>query len=241
MSDEAAMVPKGQRALRTQELTEQQKLFVLEYLIDLNGTGAAIRAGYDPITAGPVANKLLKKGSLTQIAVSRALAERSKRVGISADRVLRELGRLAFGDTRVLFRPDGSLRAPTEYSDDDAAMIEGVKTRRIVEIGIDPENPGKQKLLPVEIQEVKLASKMAALTALMRHLGMNNDKLEVTMATPLAQRLAEAYARTGRSMTAEATMPSGETVDVEYEEVTDEQQPDNQQDAELRRMLGLDR
>lgn len=200
-----------------EQLTRQQELFVREYLVDLNATAAWIRAGGNPINADKVAAKMMKKGTLVQIAVARAIAERSQRVGITADRVLQEVARIAFGDPRVLFREDGALRAPTEYGADDAAMIEGIKTRRIVEAD------GEGKMVPVEIQEVKLASKAGALGMLMRHLGLNNDKLDVTLNVPLAQALQEAYQRTGmqRPQIAEATTPDGETIDVEYEDVTE--------------------
>ena len=205
------------------KMTPLQEMFVREYLVDLNGTAAYIRAGGDPTNADRIANKLLKKGTLVQIAVARAMAERAARVGITADRVLREVARIAFGDPRVLFRDDGALRAPTEYGEDDAAMIEGIKTRRIVEIAMGDD--GKQKLVPVEIQEVKLASKAGSLAMLMRHLGLNNDKLDVTLNMPLAQALQEAYARTGapRPQIGDAPAPDGEQFEVEYEDVTDEQ------------------
>lgn len=203
------------------ELTPQQHLFVREYLIDLNATAAWIRAGGNPTNADRVASKMMKKGTLVQIAVARALAERSTRVGITADRVLEEVAKLAFGDPRVLFREDGSLRAPHEYNKDDAAMIEGIKTRRIVEIAVGDD--GKQQLVPVEIQEVKLTSKGSALGMLMRHLGLNNDKLDVTLNAPLAQALDEAFKRTGLARVGTATAPNGETIEVEYSEVEDDE------------------
>lgn len=232
--------PRGnpKHAIYGGELTPQQEIFVREYLIDMNGQAAWIRAGGSPVTAAQTVSKMMRKGTAVQIAVARAMAERSIRTGITSDRVLQEIAKVAFGDPRVLFREDGSLRPPHEYSPDDAAMIESVKTRRIVEVGIDPDNPGKQKLVPVEIQEVKLASKMTALQALMRHLGLNNDKLDVTINTPLAQRLQEAYRRTGRG---ELTARDGDVVDVEYEDVTDAtdesggQKPQNDDLADLLR------
>ncbi len=201
--------------VRPERLTQQQQLFVREYLIDLNATQAWIRAGGNPVNADKVGAKMMKKGTLVQIAVARAMAERSARVGITGDRVLRQFARIAFGDPRVLFRDDGSLRPPTEYSEDDASMIEGVKTRRIVELD------GDGKMQQAEIQEVKIASQVGALTALGRHLGLFNDKLDVTVNGSLAARLQEAYKRTGTKPggTGQLTAPDGATVDVEYEEV----------------------
>lgn len=226
---------KSVQRQKPEQLTPQQELFVREYLIDLNAEQAWIRTGGSPANARNITGRFMRKGHIVQVAVARAMAERSARTGITADRVLREVAKVAFGDPRVLFRDDGSLRAPHEYGDDDSAMIEGVKTRRIVEVAMDPENEGKQKLVPVEIQEVKLASKTAALNMLMRHLGLNNDKLDVTINTPLAQRLQEAYKRTGRG---ELTTPEGEVVDVDYEEITDdESEGEAPVDDELQRLL----
>lgn len=208
-------------------LTEQDELFVREYLVDLNATQAWIRAGGNPATADKVGPRKAKHG-LVQIAIARALAERSKRVGITADRVLMEIARIALGDPRVLFRPDGSLRAPTEYTEDDAAMIEGIKTRRIVEVGEDG------KMQQAEIQEVKLASKIGALTQLGRHLGLFNDKLEVTVNTPLAQSLDAAFKRTGRPRT---------VIDSTAEELGEQEgdaAPLTDDELSLRQMLGLE-
>lgn len=186
-------------------LTKQQELFVLEYMIDLNATQAAIRAGYPPLTATNTATKMMKRGPVRD-AIARAMAARSRRTGVTADRVIREAAKVAFGDPRVLFREDGALRAPTEYDEDDAAMIEGIKTRRIVEVGSNGE------MVPVEIQEVKLASKMGALTLLAKHLGILTDKLDVNV-NGLDVRLNEAFKRMGMTIT------TGEVIDVEHEEV----------------------
>ena len=219
------------RRQKPEVMTEQDKLFVTEYLIDLNATQAWIRAGGNPTNADKVGPRKLKPGTLVSIAVARALAERSKRVGITADRVLMEIARIALGDPRVLFRADGSLRAPTEYTEDDAAMIEGIKTRRIVEVGEDG------KMQQAEIQEVKLASKIGALTQLGRHLGLFNDKLEVTVQTPLAQSLDAAFKRTGRQPL---------VIQGDAEDVTDDTEqerdaaPLTDDELSLRQMLGLE-
>ena len=72
------------------ELTPKQQRFVEEYLIDMNGTQAAIRAGYSARTANEQAARLLAKDSISQ-AVAAARAERSSRVAVSADYVLSNL------------------------------------------------------------------------------------------------------------------------------------------------------
>ena len=76
-------------------MTAKQERFVEEYLIDLNATQAAIRAGYSPKTANEQGARLLAKVSV-QTAISKAQAERSRRTGINQDRVIRELAKVAF-------------------------------------------------------------------------------------------------------------------------------------------------
>lgn len=71
-------------------LNRQQRLFVREYLVDLNATSAAIRAGYSERNASSLGYQLLQKAPVL-IAVQLALAEREKRLELSADWVLMRL------------------------------------------------------------------------------------------------------------------------------------------------------
>lgn len=71
-------------------LTPRQRRFVDEYLIDLNGTQAAIRAGYSQKTARQIGQKLLTKVDIQQ-AISAAQVERQKRTELTADEVIRDL------------------------------------------------------------------------------------------------------------------------------------------------------
>ena len=75
-------------------LVKKRERFVEEYLIDLNATQAAIRAGYSPKTAYSIGHELMKIPEV-RARIYKAMAERSKRTGINADRVLRELGKIA--------------------------------------------------------------------------------------------------------------------------------------------------
>lgn len=73
-------------------MTPKQTRFVEEYLVDLNGTQAAIRAGYSPHTANEQAARLLANASIRE-AIEQAQAKRSRRTAITADWVLRKLVR----------------------------------------------------------------------------------------------------------------------------------------------------
>ncbi|ENV46040.1 hypothetical protein P255_01434 [Acinetobacter brisouii CIP 110357] len=72
------------------KLTAKQQRFVDEYLIDLNATQAAIRAGYSAKTANEIGAENLAKPSIAK-AIQEALKERKERVQIDADYVLKRL------------------------------------------------------------------------------------------------------------------------------------------------------
>jgi hypothetical protein len=76
-------------------------LFVREYLVDLNGRQAAIRAGYSPQSARFTASELLAKTDV-QETVAKAMAERGERTGITADRVLQRFWAIATADPNEL-------------------------------------------------------------------------------------------------------------------------------------------
>lgn len=151
------------------KLTEKQKRFCEEYLIDLNATQAAIRAGYKvkkKQQASEIGAQLLKK---TQVAeeIAREMAERSKRTGITQDRVLLELARIAFVNPNNLINvEDGSIR--DDASDDDLACIQSVKVK----------TSEGDKGSSVE-REVRLNDKMKALEKLGQHLGMFKNDVNI--------------------------------------------------------------
>lgn len=74
------------------KLTEKQKRFCEEYLIDLNATQSAIRAGYKN---GEIGRQLITKNNVLKY-IEELRAEQSKRTEITADKVLEELGSVAF-------------------------------------------------------------------------------------------------------------------------------------------------
>lgn len=79
------------------KLTPKQERFVGEYLIDLNATQAATRAGYSAKTANEQGSRLLANVSVRS-AIEKAQAERGERIKTTADDVLREITRLAMFD-----------------------------------------------------------------------------------------------------------------------------------------------
>lgn len=147
----------------TKPLPPKRRRFVEEYLIDLNATQAAIRAGYSVKTAGSTGDEILKKPEI-QAAIQAAMKARSERTEITADRVLLELSRIAFFDIRKIFNTDGTLKKPGEFDDEAAAAVSGID---VAELG------GQDgQTVPMFIKKVKVSDKVAALTNAMKHLGM---------------------------------------------------------------------
>mgnify|MGYP001085254569 FL=1 len=154
------------------KLTEKQKRFVDEYLIDLNATQAAIRAGYSVRTAKDIGCENLAKPNIQQ-KISEKMAERSKRTGVNQDRIVLELAKIAFVNAAdVIDSDDATIKAGA--TDDDTAAIQSVKVKVI------PTKEGEG----VE-REIRLNDKLKALELLGKHLGMWNDKLDVNVNIPV--------------------------------------------------------
>ncbi len=153
-------------------LTEKQQRFVDEYLIDLNATQAAIRAGYSVRTANEQGARLLANVSI-QNNISKRMAERSRRTGVNQDRVVIELAKIAFINAADVIDPDDATIKEGATTDDTAA-IQSVKVKVI------PTKEGEG----VE-REIRLNDKLKALELLGRHLGMWDDRLDVHVNIPV--------------------------------------------------------
>lgn len=149
------------------KLTDKQQWFVDEYLIDLNATQAAIRAGYSAKTADQQGSRLLANVKVKQ-AVAEKQAQRSKRTGVNQDRVVLELAKVAFAKMTDIVDSKGRIKE--DASPDDLACIESIKYKES-----DNEYGGSVE------REVKIASKLKALELLGKHLGMWSDKFNVTV------------------------------------------------------------
>lgn len=147
------------------ELTPKQRTFVSEYLVDLNATQAAIRAGYSKKTAGTMAQRLIAKSHIRE-AIKAAQSRREKRTEITQDRVLNELARVAFGNPRAVMSwgPGGlTLRNSADLTEDEAALVAEVRETTTKDGGS---------------LALKTHDKMKALELLGKHLGMFDRKPE---------------------------------------------------------------
>ena len=111
------------------KLTPRQQRFVDEYLIDLNATAAAGRAGYRDPNKG---RQLVTNSNILPF-IQAAMSARSNRTQIKADNVLRELAKVAFSDMRdfAVWGPGGvQLKDSSELSNDAAACVAEVTTSK---------------------------------------------------------------------------------------------------------------
>src|ERR1700751_3501447 len=153
--------------MSTAKLTPKQARFVAEYLVDLNAAQAAIRAGYSAKTAKEIGCENLTKPNI-QAAIEAGQLNLARQTGITQERVLNELAKIAFSDQRKVMKwgPGGVLlRDSTELTDDEAAIVSEVSETTTA-------TGGSLKL--------KTHDKVGALKLLGEHLGLFKQRMELT-------------------------------------------------------------
>lgn len=144
-----------------------QRRFVEEYLVDMNGEAAAVRAGYAPAFAAEAAYRMLGEPHIKD-AVTRALEVRRARNELTAEKVLRELSLIAFADvTRIKVAEDGRPLFPLDYPE-IRRVVSSIKIKQ-------EKNAAGHK---VTTTELKFWNKNDALKALAKHLGLLETKQE---------------------------------------------------------------
>ncbi len=168
-------------------LTDKQKLFADEYLIDLNAT-RAYKAAYPKVKKDEVAavngNRLLRNAKVAEY-IEERMKDREKRTEITQDKVLNELAAIAFSNgsdfAQVVDEPmivNGSY-----VMDPDTGKL---KTWEAVKITPTEKLPEDKRKAIAGIKmgkngiEVATCDKVRALELLGRHLGMFKDKVEVS-------------------------------------------------------------
>lgn len=179
------------------DLTDKQSRFVEEYLVDLNATQAAIRAGYSENTAHSIGHENLSKPEIAD-AIAQAQQERSERTKVTQDMVIRELARIGFSDLRKLMSDDGVLKQPSDWDDETAAAISSME---VVRRGPNwTKDKDKEDEEPEYTHKIKTWDKNSALEKLAKHLGMFVDKVEhsgaVTQVHRIERRIVKADANT---------------------------------------------
>lgn len=158
-------------------MTDAQKRFCDEYLIDLNAT-RAYKVAYSRCKKDETANvngsKLLRNTKVQEYIAER-MKEREQRTEITQDMVIKELAKIAFLDIRKLYTENGQLKNIADIDSETAGAISSLETLEEYEgYGDDREKIG-------DTQKVKLLDKTKALELLGRHLGIFNDKIDVNI------------------------------------------------------------
>ena len=143
-------------------MREKEQIFCEEFLIDLNASAAALRAGYSPAYAKDASKWIHpehpEKPKL-RAEIDRLMALRSRRTGVSADRIVVELGKIAFANIGDVVDTKTGKVLPGALPENLAA-IAGLRIKS-----------GK-----ISEHEVHLCDKLRAVELLMRHLGMLDDR-----------------------------------------------------------------
>ena len=150
-------------------MTPKQKRFADEYLIDINATQAAIRAGYSPKTTRQQGQRLLTKVDI-QNYIKKRQKKLQERTEVTQERVVRELAKIAFADISDFIKWNNKkmilISSKKLKRDDTAAVAEITET---IKTGNTNENTRK----------IKLHDKVKALDLLGRHLGIYTDNLNI--------------------------------------------------------------
>lgn len=155
-------------------LTAKQRMFVVEYLKDLNGTQAAIRAGYSVDSAQQIGSENLSKPLIAE-AIERAMKRREERTQVTVNKVVEELAKMAFSNLGDYFTVLESGEAVVDLTGADDHQLAALS-----EITVDEYVEGRgDDARAVKRVKIKMADKQAALVQLGRHLGMFNDKLRL--------------------------------------------------------------
>lgn len=144
-------------------LTDKQEMFCREYLIDLNATQAAIRAGYSENTARKIGSENLTKPDV-QNRIAELKLERNEQVNIDAAYVLRRLVEIDQMDVLDILLPNGELKPIKDWP----------KTWRTTLSGMDvTEMPGD---VPGFLKKIKWPDKVKNLELLGKHVEVNAFK-----------------------------------------------------------------
>lgn len=153
-------------------LTEMQRLFVEEYVLDpTSATAAAIRAGFAEGSAATKASEMLAMPKIAS-AIARELVQREDRTQVTKDRVLNEIAILAFSDiTNFVYDEDGRVSVKEGVPEFALRAIQSVKCKRRTIPRKDDE-----PIYEVEV-EIKLWSKTDSLRMAGQHLAMFVDRV----------------------------------------------------------------
>ena len=142
-------------------LTPKQQLFCDEYLTDMNATRAALRAGYSSSTALSGQLMLMPK---IKLYLQQCMNANAAKAQFTHDMVLRELGKIAFGNMGSYFTDDGAIKPLHEVSDDAKAALWSVSV----------SDAGSGAGTGERVTKFRMYNKLAALDKIAKHIGFYN-------------------------------------------------------------------
>jgi phage terminase small subunit len=167
------MALKRERGLKSKAQLRYE-LFAKEYVLDLNGTRAAIAAGYSKKTAEITASKLLRKAKVQEL-IQGLIEERAKRLDLNADRILGELCRMGFANMLDYV----SVQNGSVYV--DLSKMTREQAAAVQEITVDEYTEGRgEQAREVKRTRFKLTDKRGSLELLGRYLKLFTDRVENT-------------------------------------------------------------
>ncbi|WP_409265032.1 terminase small subunit [Morganella morganii] len=146
-------------------LTDKQEMFCREYLVDLNATQAAIRAGYSDKTANRTASENLSKPDI-QIRISELMKERSDRLQIDADYVLNRLVEIDQMDVLDILHDDGGIKPIHEWPKVWRTSLSGMDLAEMFE-----SKDGERDLVGI-MKKIKWPDKVKNLELLGKHISV---------------------------------------------------------------------
>lgn len=166
---------KDKKDTSTRKLTNKQECFVREYLIDLNATQAAIRAGYSAKTAQPISARLLLNVIVAD-AIKKGLDERGKETKIDANYVLTRLREIDEMDALDILEDDGSIKPIREWPKIWRQFISGFE---VVEMFA---GKGDDKIIAGMLKKIKWPDKTKNLELIGKHVNVQafRDRIEHT-------------------------------------------------------------
>ena len=179
---------------RDKPLSAKHRMFVAKYTqvgseTYHNATKSAVAAGYSPITAHVTGSRLISDAKVSAAISSRA-NKQFEDIDISAKRVLRALGNLAFYDPRKFWNEDGTLKSVTELDLDTAQALTGFEVEKLF------AHFAKGKAQETgTTSKIKLADRLKSLELLSRHHKLLTDKIEVAGDEKIVQALMEGRKR----------------------------------------------
>lgn len=170
-------------------MTPKQEMFCREFLIDLNGTQAAIRAGYSAKTANRIATENMSKSDIKR-RIEELKQQRQEVIGVDASYVLQRLIDIDQMDARDILNDDGSVKPIYDWPDVWRQSISGVD---LMEIS-NSEN------VAATLKKIKWPDKIKNLELLGRHVSVAafKDRVELSGNVGLAERMKKARERSGK-------------------------------------------